>query len=64
MTGSASTAGSGSWSTNNEDEFSSFCYATDKVLINPNNKEGKLLFDAQVKTDIKDEDRLKGRGTD
>lgn len=62
--GGQGNAGSSSRSTNNEDEFSSFCYATDKVLINPNTKEGKLLFNAQVKSDIKDDDRLKGRGTE
>jgi len=47
-----------------EDEFGSFSIATDKVLINPNTKAGKTLFDKLAKSDIKPEDRLKGKSSE
>ena len=47
-----------------EDEFGSFSIATDKVLINPNTKSGKTLFDKLAKAEIKPEDRLKGKSSE
>ena len=47
-----------------EDEFSSFTFAVDKVLINPNTKKGRYLYEEQSKCTIKDADRLKGKGSE
>ena len=47
-----------------EDEFSSFCIAINKVLINPNTKAGRRLYEEISKSSIKDEDRLKGKGSE
>ena len=47
-----------------EDEFGSFSIATDKVLINPNTKSGKTLFDKLAKAEIKPGDRLKGKSSE
>ena len=67
MTDSSTSGGSGNVSTTTtpkEDEFGSFSIATDKVLINPNTKVGKVLFDKLAKSDIKPDDRLKGKSSE
>ena len=51
-------------STPRDEEFSSFCIAIDKVLINPNTKEGIKLYKDLSKTNISDEDRLEGKGSE
>ena len=53
----ASSSGSNATTTTpKEYEFGSFSIATDKVLINPNTKSEKTLFDKLSKSDIKSED--------
>ena len=62
---SASSSGSNATMTApKEDEFCSFSIATDKVLINPNTKSRKTLFNKLSKSDIKSEDRLKGKSSE
>ena len=61
----ASSSGSNATTTTpKEDEFGSFSIATDKVLINPNTKSGNTLFDKLAKSDIKPNDRLKGKSSE
>ena len=65
MTNDSSTSTqSNTQGTHREDEFSSFSIAIDKVLINPNTKVGRHLYEAYSKSSIKDEDRLKGKGSE
>ena len=60
----ATTPTSTTTATPREEEFGSFSIAVDKVLINPNTKAGKRLYEDLCKSSIKDEDRLKGKGTE
>ena len=61
----ASSSGSNATTkTPKEDEFGSFSIATNKVLINPNTKSGKSLFDKLAKPDTKPDDRLQGKSSE
>lgn len=47
-----------------EDEFKSIIIAPDMKLINPGTKDGRILFDSFAKTDVKAEDKFKGRSSE